>query len=286
MGAVAGRVVKPSVSAVVNTRNAERYLDYTLRSLAPWTEEIVVVDMASEDRTLDIARSHGARILDHPPAGFVEPARVFAVSHARNEWVVVVDADELIPKRLSDELLATAERDDADVVFVPRRNYIAGAALTNTGWGPDQDLQPRFFRKGALEFSDEIHSVPRPSAGARVTKLKSSDGLAITHFNYVDLFDFVDRMNRYTNVEAEQLLERSKKPPSKGLVRALGTFVRRYVKGRGYRDGWRGLYLSLLMAFYRVLIHAKARERHECGDEGAVLEAYRREAEALLQEYS
>ena len=274
----------PQISAVVNTRNAERYLEYALRSLVPWTDEVVVADMASEDRTVEIANSHGARVVEVPQARFVEPARAAAVSHARNEWVVVLDADEIIPKRLSEELLETARTARADVVYIPRQNYIMGAPLRSTGWGPDQDRQPRFFRKGLLEFSDEIHSLPRPAPTARVEKLKFSRGLAIVHFNYVDVADFIDRMNRYTTVEAEQSLVRrgSRRRTGPG---AMSTFVRRYLKGRGYRDGWRGLYLSLFMAFYRLLTNAKVRERQESGDGAAVVESYRREAESLLQEY-
>ena len=94
----------PGVTGLVVTRNAGRTLDPSLRSLASWVDELLVVDMASEDDTREIARRHGARILDHEPVGYADPARGFGVAAAANEWIMMLDADEVIPGSLSRRL--------------------------------------------------------------------------------------------------------------------------------------------------------------------------------------
>src|SRR4051812_28183711 len=92
------------VTGLVVTRNAGQTLDVSLRSLAPWVDELLVVDMASEDDTKDIARRHGARILDHEPVGYADPARGFGVDAAAHDWIMMLDADEVIPRPLSRRL--------------------------------------------------------------------------------------------------------------------------------------------------------------------------------------
>src|SRR6185436_15293575 len=94
------------ISVVVNTLDAERYLPYALRSVAPWATEMVVVDMASTDRTVAIARELGARVVPCARADCVEAARAFAVAQARAPWVLLLDADELVPVDLSRRLQA------------------------------------------------------------------------------------------------------------------------------------------------------------------------------------
>src|SRR5690606_35891959 len=104
-----GRRMTPApISVVVDTRDAARVLAFDLRSVAPWASEIVVVDMESGDDTVAIARAHGARVLTHPRADCVEAARAFAVAAAREPWVLVLDADELVPLALSRRLRAVA----------------------------------------------------------------------------------------------------------------------------------------------------------------------------------
>lgn len=249
------------ISAVVNTRNAERYLSLTLRSLRTWVQEIVVVDMASGDSTVDIAREAGAVVLSYPPVGYVEPARAFAVSQVRNDWVVIVDADELVPKPLSERLAAIAASNSADVVSVPHLNYMLGEACYHSGWEPDVDRHFRFFRRGMLRFSSEIHSVPEPVAAARVLLLPFEPGEAFVHLAYADVGEFVERLNRYTTIEARALVEAGKSISAFGATRdSLGEVWRRYVRHRGFRHGWRGSALAILMVFYRVTVWNKARE--------------------------
>jgi glycosyltransferase involved in cell wall biosynthesis len=276
----------PRISAVINTLNEEKNLAYSLRSVRAWVDEIVVVDMHSEDRTIEIAREFGAKVFLHPRILAFDGARSFAVSHSTGDWVLMLDADEMIPQPLSEKLREIASKDAADVVLIPRLNYLLGGPLWHTGWGPDQDGHPRFFKRGKIDLSPRIHGFIRPSPAARILKLAYGEKLALHHFNYLDCAHFLEKLNRYTTIEAQQAFERGE-PVSRGkaLRQAAAEFKNRYFRHGGYRDGWRGLYLSGLMAAYRWATCAKLQELYSTGGEKRIVEIYHSAANELVADY-
>jgi len=275
-----------AISAVVNTLDAERFLAYALRSLAPWVDEIVVVDMGSRDATVAIAERLGARVVAHPPTGFVEGARAFACAQARAAWVFVLDADELVPAPLARRLRGIAERDEADVVRIARVNHLLGAPLLHSGWNPDRDRHVRFFKRGMVDIPALLHTDPRPIAAARALSLPATDDAALVHLNYLDVDEFVARANRYAGVEAAQTFARGGRATGRGaLGGAAREWLVRFVRHRGYRDGWRGFYLSLLMAFARIVTQAKLAELEAVGSRELVLRRYCDTAERVLADY-
>ena len=278
--------MKPRISVVINTLNEEKNLPYALRSVRTWADEIIVVDMHSEDRTVTIAREYGAKVYFHERLGFADPARAFAVSQATGDWVLLLDADEMIPRPLSEKLLQIATENSADVVVIPRLNYLLGAPLWHTGWGPHQDRHERFFRKGKIDLNPRIHSFIHPTQGARVLTLTYQGKMAFPHFNYVDCAHFLDKLNRYTTIEAQQAFERGEHVSrTKGALHAVYEFANRYVRKQGYRDGWRGFYLSGFMAMYRWAPYAKLQELHSTGGRNTVTKEYTETAEAIIAGY-
>ncbi len=276
--------MRSSISVIINTLNAEAWLDYALRSVEPWAGEIVVVDMHSEDRTQEIARAHGARVLMHERTGYVEPARAFAVAQATHEWVLILDADEMVPEPLSRRLLEIAASGEADAVSLPHLNYILGAPLIHTGWGPDQDRHWRFFRRGSVELPDRIHGAMLPRPGVRTLRLPAAADLAIIHFNYINVEDFMSRLNRYTSIEASGASGRG---GATGAVPASAReFLARWIRHGGWRDGWRGFYLTLMMMCYRVVAAAKRRELEAGNSRPIVEQRYRDVAERVVTGYS
>ena len=91
------------ISAVINTLNEESNIAFCLETLK-WCDEIIVVDMQSEDRTVEIAANFTDKIYNFERVGYVEPARKFAVEQATGDWILLIDADELVPKQLADKL--------------------------------------------------------------------------------------------------------------------------------------------------------------------------------------
>lgn len=274
------------ISVVMNTLNEEQNLPYAMRSVQPWADEIVVVDMYSTDRTVEIAKQFGAKVYLHGGPGFNYAPREYAIEQASEPWILVLDADELVPISLSKMLRDIADANDADVVLIPRLNYLLGMALRHTRWGPRQEMHPRFFKKDKVVASSIAHRDFRPVTGAKVARVDFDGRNAIVHFNYLDSHDFIDRLNRYTSIEARQAFERGARSNAcKAVAYAAKEFLSRYVKGRGYSDGWRGFYLSWFMVFYRLATFAKLKELEVHGTRDRIVEFYRKEAESVLKEY-
>jgi len=278
--------MKPRISAVINTLNEEKNLPFALRSVRSWVDEIVVVDMYSDDKTADIARGFGAKVLFHERLGFADPARAFALEQASGDWILVLDADEVVPLPLSRALVNIAGSDSADVVRIPWLNYLLGAPLMHTNWGPKQDSHLRFFKKRCVTATFRVHNYLHVVPGSRVLKLSFKPGLAVAHFNYVDSQQFIEKLNRYTTIEAQQAFERGeRKTAVSALLMGGKEFVSCYIKARGFQEGWRGLYLSLFMSFYRIVATAKLQELTVLGSRERIEADYRREAEEILKAY-
>jgi glycosyltransferase involved in cell wall biosynthesis len=277
---------EPTISVVINTLNEEYRLPFALRSVRGWVDEIIVVDMHSDDRTVAVAQQFGARVFEHERVGYADPARAFALEQVTCDWVLVLDADELVQYPLSRRLRRIAADDECDVVSIPWRNFLLGGPLEHTGWGPQQDRHRRFFRRGFVSARPDIHDYLHTRPDARVRDLSVESGMAIVHFNYRDVTQFVEKLNRYTTVEAAAAAARGDHGgPTRALYQAAREFARRYLRRGGYRDGWRGFYLSALMAMYRLVVAAKLEESRQNGPPEAVDEAYRKVAERVLAEY-
>ncbi|MCD6364169.1 MAG: glycosyltransferase family 2 protein [Synergistetes bacterium] len=120
--------LKKGISAIVHTFNEEHNIRNCLESVK-WADEIVIIDMYSEDKTVEIAREYTDKIYFFERKGYADPARQFGIDQASCKWILIVDADEMIPKRLSQRLKEIAEKDEADVVYIPRRNFLFGKPL-------------------------------------------------------------------------------------------------------------------------------------------------------------
>ncbi|KKU64167.1 MAG: Glycosyl transferase family 2 [Candidatus Woesebacteria bacterium GW2011_GWC2_47_16] len=242
------------ISVVINTRNEEKNLPKTIASVKAIAHEIVVVDMKSEDETVKVAKSLGARVYEHEKTGYVEPARNFAIAKTMGDWVLILDADEEIPNGLGLKLKKIAKSPKADYFRIPRKNIIFGKWIKHAHWWPDYNI--RFFKKGHVVWNELIHSVPiTQGVGA---DLPAKEELAIIHFNYSSIEQYLERMNRYSSVQARVLIEGKHKFIWKDLItKPVNEFLSRYFAGEGYKDGLHGLALSLLQAFSELIVYLK-----------------------------
>lgn len=275
-----------SISAVINTFNEELNLPNVLASIKSWVDDIVVVDMHSEDRTVEIAHKFGARVFTHERLGYADPARAFAISQATHEWILMLDADEMVPKQLSQRLLTVARNDEADIVDIPWLNYFFGAPLLHSGWGPDTDFHMRFFKRGFLQSSADVHYFLHPTPSARILRLDWKVDGHVIHFNYVDIEQFIHKLNRYTSIEAKEWFTQKRKYSKLwALTSSFRGFLIRFVRHRGYRDGWRGWYLAWLWMFYRLSTFAKLEELQQAGGKDSVTRKFQEAAKSCLEDY-
>src|ERR1035441_2715099 len=166
--------------------------------------------MMSEDGTQEIARSLGAVVKVTPRVPAFDGARLIGVERATFEWILMLDADEMVPVSLSRELVRVATLDLADVCQVPRLNFILGRPMLHGLHGPHGDFQIRFSKKDKLNLSDRVHSFVSTVGKPRVRRIEFSKFGAIHHFHAASASQLIEKMNRYTTIEAEQLLSESR----------------------------------------------------------------------------
>ena len=275
-----------SIGVAINTFNEERNLPYALRSVRSWVDDIVVVDMQSDDATADIARQLGARVFTHERTGFAEPARARAITEVEGDWLLILDADELVPQPLAQRLQEIAAADLADVVHIARENYFLGKPLRFTSMGLFNEKHPRFFKRGALVTGDRIHRGSQPVQGRRQLTLERNPELALRHFGYLDLEHFAEKIDRYTTIEARQMLASGERAGTLRILAATAKeFYTQFVRFGGMFGGWRGLAFSVFMAYYYASKFSKLRALREVGDREAVREHYADIAERWLAGY-
>lgn len=273
------------ISVVINTYNEEKNISNVIRSVRGWTDEIIVVDMYSHDKTVAIAKSLGASVFLHENLGFADPARSFAIDKAQHNWILMLDADEMVPYELSIILKNIMLSDRIDVVRIPWINYLFGKHIKYTGWGGHQDKHVRFFRKGCVTANGKIHNFLHLSEKARVLDLDLDKSLGVIHFNYRDIDHFIEKTNRYTNIESLKIDKITPKFYLQMILVPVLEFVKRFIYRKGYKDGTYGLILSFMMMFYKFLSYAKAYQRLSSIRNGKSSAVYSSIAEKIIEEY-
>lgn len=256
------------LSVVINTKNSAETLEQALQSVS-FADEVVVVDMKSSDNTKEIAKKYTSLVFSHEDVGYVEPARNFAISKATGDWILILDSDEEVSEGLAttiqnilrDEEDRTPDSPNsvfADCYYLPRKNIIFGAWV-HTGWWPDYVL--RFFKKGHVEWSDEIHSIPITTG--TVVELPAEESQALIHHNYQSVSQFITRLNRYTAIEAENKSSQTSSSHAPDVLLSVFTdeFLQRLFVQKGLMDGSHGMSLSLLQALYQLTTRLKLWER-------------------------
>jgi (heptosyl)LPS beta-1,4-glucosyltransferase len=246
------------ISVVVNTFNEEKNLERCLRSAEPLADEVVVVDMHSTDKTNQIAKKFKAKVFLHEYTRYVETARSFALSKATGDWILLLDADEEISPSLAQTLAKMAQTGEADWVELPRKNIIFGQWIKNSRWWPD--YLPRFFKRGKVSVPVKIHA-PYEKEG-RGIQLPAEEENALIHHNFQSVSQFIERLNRYTDIQAEELIKEEKKFVwTDLLIKPANEFFSRFFVGEGYKDGLHGLVLALLQSFSELVLYLKLWEK-------------------------
>ena len=249
------------LSIVVITLNAERTLKQALESVVDWADEIVIVDSGSTDATLHIARQFNCRVIYRKFSGF-GPQKQYAINQAKNDWVLVLDADEIVSEQLANEVAAlfVSGSPTSAGYMLPRNLIFLGRVLRHSG----QNRQPvlRLFnrRRGS------ITPVPVHESVQVTGPIGHLSGILI-HYSYGSLHDYVLKMNQYTTLSAEEMALRHKKAniPLQG-VRFLFTFLKIYFFKGGILDGYPGFVWALLSAVYPVIKYSKLQELHDGGE--------------------
>ena len=247
------------LSVVIITFNEEANIGRTLQSVQPLVAdgkgEIIVVDSGSTDRTVEIAKSFGAKVFVEEWKGFAAQKNS-AIAKASNNWVLSLDADEEVSSRLAEDisaLLKTPSKPSG--FFIPRKNMFLGRWIRHGGFWPDPKL--RLFDRTSGRFEDRaVHETVE--FRAHTGEILSS----LLHHSYPTLSDYIEHMNRYSSLGAEMVVAKGKVRFSfiNIVLRPLFTFIYNYFFRLGFLDGREGLLLHLYHAVYVSWKYAKAWE--------------------------
>lgn len=241
------------LSVIIPCKDEEKNISFCIESILPIADEILVADSGSSDKTMEIARQYGSRIIERE---YINSANFknWAIPQAKYEWVLIVDSDERVSPELANEISDILETDspEKDGYFIGRRNYLFGKLVKRSGWGTDKVL--RLFRRDLAKYKDmRVHSEIIISSG-NVGKLKEK----FEHYTYWDYFQIMKTYDMYTTWAAEDMRDKGKKPRFIHLTfTPAWRFFRHYFLQRGFLDGKAGLVVSGLSMYYVFLKYAK-----------------------------
>ena len=243
---------KLKLTAIILTKNEEKNIADCIASVQ-WADEVVVFDAFSQDRTVEIAQGSGATVLQHRFQNFAQQ-RNDALDAVHSDWVFFVDADERATPELAVEVRRATQDESRSGWWVPRHNHIFGRVIRHAGWYPDYQL--RLLRRGKARYDPkrEVHELVILDGGEGYLENP------LIHYNYDTLAQFIERQNRYVDYDARILFGQGVRPkPHNFILQPLREFRRRYISLEGYKDGFRGLLLSLLMAYYTLVMYVRLR---------------------------
>ena len=232
------------------TRDEAANIDACLASVL-WADEVLVVDCGSTDRTVEIARARGVRVIVKDWPGY-SAQKNFAAAEASNDWILSVDADERVTPELASEIRGTLAANPTAVGFrIPRITWHLGRWIRTTDWYPDYQLR-LYHRRRARWKERRVHE--SVAADGPVGQLTND----LQHYAYRDITHHHQTMDRYTTLAAEEMYASGRRA---GFVDVAlhppAAFLRNYVLRRGFTDGMPGLIISAMNAHYVFLKFAK-----------------------------
>lgn len=259
------------ISAILVVRNEEKKIRRCLDSLN-WVDEAAVIDQSSVDNTVNICKEYTYKVFVVPQKDYCEPDRALALSKAKNEWILYIDADEVVSPGLKSEIeILLSQTPQYDCYYIPRKNIFLGKWIKGSGWYPGYVL--RLFRKGSIKFSEKIHTDVIPMADYGYLKEH------IAHYTCEDLKEYLIKSKRYTSILARQAYEKGKRitPVNflwKLLILPIVYFLHKFIIKRGFVDGLHGLLIACLTLSTVFMMNLKLWriERNDAkgADEGAL----------------
>ena len=251
--------MSPPISILLPTFDSAATVRDTLESIK-WADEILVVDSFSTDRTLEICKEFGARIVQHEYTNSAKQKN-WALPQCRNEWVLQIDTDETLEAGLREEIeeAVTSSSENVHAFRFPRKNHVLGRWMRHAGVYPD--YQTRLLRRDSGRWIErEVHA--HVVVSGEVGTLKHH----LMHYGMPNISKQLRNLDRYTRYEADELRKQGIRFSwSRVVLRPWLIFIHRYFWLRGIFDGWRGFILCGYFGIYDFLSQAKLWELEELG---------------------
>ncbi|CAN5241578.1 glycosyltransferase family 2 protein [soil metagenome] len=241
-----------SITIVIHTYNEEKNIAESISSASLLSEDILIVDMQSTDKTRDIAKKNNIKVVSTPFRTYVEPARAFGIQQTKTDWVFLLDADERITAELAEEIKNVINKTDPQNTYykIPRKNIFGRHKwLSHGGWWPDHQIR-LIHRSSFQSWPDKIHSSPY---------IKGTMGYLtqpFLHYFHGDIAGMVEKTTVYENIEAQLLYEAGREVKISTFFRKFfGELFRRMFKQHGYLDGTAGIIESIYQAYSKTITY-------------------------------
>ncbi len=241
----------PPISVYILTFNNERTLRACLESVVPHADEVVVLDSGSTDRSIEICKSYPVKLYHQDWAGFRRQYQK-AADLTKNLWIMFVDADEVVPETVWDEIRHTlaSNRETYNGYVISRRNFFMGRWIKHGAWASDREI--RLYRRDRGRWEGDLHA--KVTVDGPVGELKHP----YLHFPYRNISGQVQTIDNYSETAARDMFEQGRKVgPVHIFFRSILRFLKEYFLKRGFLDGFPGLYIAAASAFYVLTKYAK-----------------------------
>ncbi|HTL48512.1 MAG TPA: glycosyltransferase family 2 protein [Verrucomicrobiae bacterium] len=246
---------KTPLSVVIIAKNEEKRLEDCLQSVS-WAAEIVVVDDNSTDKTVEIARRHGAKVFTRA-MDYEGLHRNFAYNQATQPWVLSLDADERVTPELAEEIGRVVPKNEGGhtCYAMPMRIFLGDEWIRGAGYYPS--ARSKIFKKGEFRYEDHARVHPRAFYKGTCGHLKGE----LLHYSFRDMEDFLRKFNRETTFEAEKWMRDGRKVSLPNILRkTVDRFWKNYLIKGGWRCGFLGYLMSVFHSLYQIVSYAKYRE--------------------------
>lgn len=245
--------MKSLITLIIYVYNNEKEIKEIIENGKKLTNEIIIIDLESQDRTRELAKKLGAKIFVFPHHEYVELAREFGIKKAKTDWVLILDADERIDEKLAheidDNLLHPRRENIISHFAIPRKNIFINKWLKHGGWWPDCQIRlinTHYF----VSWPKKIHSTP--IIKGKKGYLKSP----LLHYFHSNLEAMVEKTIKFEDIEADLLLQANKDTNVLIFFRKFfGELWRRMFKNLGFLDGVWGIIESIYQAFSKTITY-------------------------------
>lgn len=256
--------MKQKISVVLAVFNEENHLRECLESVKDLSWETVVVDGGSTDKTIQIAKEFGVRIIETENLQNFHINKNKAIDAALGDWVLQLDADEIVTNKLKEEIQKVVEDQKYNGYWIPRRNFFLTRFLTKGGQYPDYTL--RLYRKGKGRLpGKDVHE--QAIVEGRVGYLKND----LLHMRDKNFSIYLSRFNRYTNLLASQLKDKGERVNLMSfvnylLIKPTFWFMKSYIRHKGFVDGFPGFIFALFSSLRFPVAYYKLWRLYACSN--------------------
>lgn len=246
----------PKISAIIITKNEEKNIERCLASLIDIVDEIVVIDSLSTDQTKEICLSFQTQVtlqfVERPFEGY-SATKNYGNGLAKHPYLLSIDADEVVSEELKASIWAEKETMAFEAYTFNRKTNYVGKWVKHCGWYPD--TRKRLWKNGIGQWQGIIHE----NLILETKKVGHLEG-DLLHYSYESIDDHLNRINRYTDLIAEDKLSKGKKGSVFHLLFSpMAQFIKTYFFQLGFLDGYTGFVISIMAAYYAFLKYAKLR---------------------------